>query len=56
MCTIKREGNSLTRYSRVKLDYENYEETINKGTLDAGDWTISYIDMPSVNAYVVSIQ
>lgn len=56
MYSIKREGNSLRRYTRVKVDYDDYINRLNDGSLPLAEWGLSYVNVPEVNAYVVRIQ
>ena len=52
---LKREGNSLRRYTRAMVNADLYVQSWG-ASLEAIDWSLSTINIPSVSAYVVRIQ
>ena len=56
MYTIKREGNSIRRYTRAIIDSAKDERVLYDGEVPASTWVMNNIYIPRVDSYVVRIQ
>lgn len=56
MYTLKREGNSIRRYTRAIIDYSKDERVINRGVVPTSTWVMNNIYIPRVESYIVRIQ